>query len=390
MRSNFFKDFSISKIKIDVLLAINLALALLLLSISLLLQLSAEPPLQSFERARKAVARARNCQADLYAKDLLLDAEMNLNLAHLAWARENRRWMINREFYLTHEYCKKATIAAERAATRAVAVRDSLRWLTHTGIKLLREQLNQMRSQLTTMPVQNELRQKIAMGELLLLESEEAFRRQDFRRAAACYSVALTKIGTAGEEIKAALHSYFADHWKWRHWVEETLNWSVANNDLVILVDKLAHRCYVFEGGIKIAEYPVELGPHWLGNKIFRGDGATPEGRYYIRKKKSDKQTVYYKALEIDYPNQEDQARFFAAQRSGRLSEEAAIGGGIEIHGDGGKGADWTAGCIALRNEDMDSLFDRAKIGTPVTIVGSLRDIPLITTNGTSSTLVAQ
>jgi len=42
----------------------------------------------------------------------------------------------------------------------------------------------------------------------------------------------------------------------------------------------------------------------------------------------------------------------------------------IEIHGEGGKGANWTQGCIALKNEDMDELFDLAQIGTPVTIVG--------------------
>jgi lipoprotein-anchoring transpeptidase ErfK/SrfK len=47
----------------------------------------------------------------------------------------------------------------------------------------------------------------------------------------------------------------------------------------------------------------------------------------------------------------------------------------IEIHGSGGKGADWTAGCIALTNRDMDSLFKFIDIGTPVTIVGSMYEL---------------
>jgi lipoprotein-anchoring transpeptidase ErfK/SrfK len=44
----------------------------------------------------------------------------------------------------------------------------------------------------------------------------------------------------------------------------------------------------------------------------------------------------------------------------------------IEIHGHGGTGRDWTDGCVALSNEDMDQLFSRVRVGTPVTIVGTL------------------
>jgi lipoprotein-anchoring transpeptidase ErfK/SrfK len=50
----------------------------------------------------------------------------------------------------------------------------------------------------------------------------------------------------------------------------------------------------------------------------------------------------------------------------------------IEIHGNGGKGADWTAGCIALTDREMDSLFKIVKVGTPVTIVGSMHDLKYI------------
>ncbi|MFH1679588.1 MAG: L,D-transpeptidase, partial [Candidatus Eisenbacteria bacterium] len=49
----------------------------------------------------------------------------------------------------------------------------------------------------------------------------------------------------------------------------------------------------------------------------------------------------------------------------------ATPGGLIEIHGDGGRGNDWTKGCVALSNEHMDRIFDAAAIGTPVTIIGS-------------------
>ncbi len=390
MRSDCFKTIFIPHLKIEWFLCLNLFLSLVVVGLSLVLLFSSEPPFPDFEQARKAVARARSVQADVYAADLLSDAEMNLELAYRAWARENRRWMINREFFFAKRYCKEALSSTDRAAQRAVCVRDSLRWLSFTGIQLLKKQINEVRRQLAQLPMQSDLRQRLAIGELLMLESEEAFRRQDYRRAAACCRVAMSKIGNAGDEIESAIHNYLANNRKWRLWVEETLNWSLVNNEVVLIVDKLAHRCYVFESGTKIAEFPVELGPNWLGHKRQQGDGATPEGKYFIRKMKSGKETVYYKALEIDYPNAEDEAMFSLAQHRGLISRDAAIGGGIEIHGDGGKGADWTAGCVALRNQDMDRLFEWVKVGTPVTIVASLRDIPMQPTTAPTGSISAQ
>jgi murein L,D-transpeptidase YafK len=128
------------------------------------------------------------------------------------------------------------------------------------------------------------------------------------------------------------------------------------------------------DGEIKF-EYSAELGKNWVGDKRLRGDKATPEGIYRITKKLKSDSTIYYKALLIDYPNEEDTALFEAALAKGTLPHSAKIGGMIEIHGNGGKGTDWTNGCIALTDREMDSIFKIAKIGTPVTIVGSMYDL---------------
>lgn len=74
----------------------------------------------------------------------------------------------------------------------------------------------------------------------------------------------------------------------------------------------------------------------------------------------------------LNYPNEEDTAKFREEIASGTLPHNAKIGGLIEIHGDGGKGIDWTEGCIALTNKEMDQIYKIIKVGTPVTIVGSL------------------
>jgi len=59
----------------------------------------------------------------------------------------------------------------------------------------------------------------------------------------------------------------------------------------------------------------------------------------------------------------------------GSLPASAKIGGLIEIHGNGGKGIDWTEGCVALTDKQMDVVYKIAKVGTPVTIVGSIIEL---------------
>jgi murein L,D-transpeptidase YafK len=87
-------------------------------------------------------------------------------------------------------------------------------------------------------------------------------------------------------------------------------------------------------------------------------------------KKKDRGQSRYHRALLLDYPNAADRERFAAAKRRGEIPRGAGIGGLIEIHGEGGRGQNWTEGCVALSNRDMDDLFRRVGTGTRVTIVG--------------------
>ena len=63
--------------------------------------------------------------------------------------------------------------------------------------------------------------------------------------------------------------------------------------------------------------------------------------------------------------------RFALGQGRGTILTGVGIGNLIEIHGDGGEGRDWTDGCVALANPDMDRVFAHVRVGTPVTIVGT-------------------
>ena len=171
-----------------------------------------------------------------------------------------------------------------------------------------------------------------------------------------------------------ALHARFSDPANlrlWRAWAVQTIEDSRRTGGTAILIDKLRRRLTLYRAGRVIASYPAELGANGLVRKEHSGDRATPEGRYHIIRAKRAPETKYNKALLINYPNDEDRMRFALGRRRGTISHRAGIGNLIEIHGDGGEGQDWTDGCVALTNEDMNRLFAHVGVGVPVTIVGT-------------------
>lgn len=123
-----------------------------------------------------------------------------------------------------------------------------------------------------------------------------------------------------------------------------------------IRVRKQARELTLLQKGRVVRTFSVALGPNPAGHKQFEGDGRTPEGRYFInwRNPKSD----FHLSLKISYPNRVDATYARAAKRS--------PGGEIFIHGlPNGSGAlgaahrlrDWTAGCVAVTNEEMEEIW---------------------------------
>lgn len=349
-----------------------------LVTFVLLVIFSASPPVAIFERAWKALSTARRAQANIYAPELLRTAEQNWEQARLLWSRENQRWFFQRNFQKAFDLARTAKLQAQRAESTAIATRDSLEFFTIANLAFVRQKVDEFKTHFNHVPVGAPLRKKFVAGELLMLESQFAFHREDFRLSAHKVRQAEALIGSAGNDATKFLRAYLTKVPEWQQWAAETIAWSAANNATAIIVDKMAHTCQVYIDGKKRFEYVAELGPRWLGHKKQKGDNATPEGHYYVTKKKSLRQTKYYKALEINYPNDEDRAQFAAAKARGELPRHVQIGGLIEIHGDGGKGVNWTSGCVALRNAEIDQVFELAKIGTRVTIVGSLKAQPTL------------
>lgn len=136
----------------------------------------------------------------------------------------------------------------------------------------------------------------------------------------------------------------------------------------LIFIEKRARRLTLFRDGKPIRTYRVALGFEPVGKKTTEGDGRTPEGRYIIARRKPNSR--YHRALHISYPNAEDRKQ--AAARG------VSPGGDIMIHGlMNGMGRvgkahllrDWTLGCIALTNDEIDEVWRMAPDGTTVEIV---------------------
>ncbi|MCU0254212.1 MAG: L,D-transpeptidase family protein [Acidobacteria bacterium] len=184
-----------------------------------------------------------------------------------------------------------------------------------------------------------------------------------------------TRITEASEDVGAAEKALgkrmerFSDptlRRRWQAWVDETLR----DGGTAILVEKKRQKLLVVKNRKVVATFTAEFGRNGFSDKLVQGDAATPEGRYRVTSKKAGSR--YYKALPLNYPTAADVAEYQSAKKRG-LVRGRGPGHNIEIHGGGGKGTNWTDGCVAVRDRDMDRLFQLIDAGTPVTIVGAAR-----------------
>ena len=128
-----------------------------------------------------------------------------------------------------------------------------------------------------------------------------------------------------------------------------------------MLVSKKNREMVLLRGESVLRTYRIALGREPVGPKRQEGDGRTPEGRYTIDWRNA--KSKYYLSLHISYPDAADVAR----------AREAGVdpGGDIMIHGlpDGARReGDWTQGCIAVTDEEMDEIWGLVGDGTPIWI----------------------
>ncbi|MGX5200431.1 L,D-transpeptidase family protein [Aliikangiella sp. IMCC44632] len=135
----------------------------------------------------------------------------------------------------------------------------------------------------------------------------------------------------------------------------------------LVKVDKSERKMYLMENGVPLIEYSISLGGSPQGHKEQEGDQKTPEGEYVLDYVKED--SSFYRAMHISYPNQTDKQH--------AKSKGVSPGGFIMVHGQKNGLAwlssltqkfDWTDGCIAITNSEMDEFLSLVNVGTKIII----------------------
>lgn len=147
-----------------------------------------------------------------------------------------------------------------------------------------------------------------------------------------------------------------------------------------IVIKKQKRLLQIFDGENLIKEYKIALGFAPRGDKQTEGDGKTPEGKFYVFTKNAE--SKFYLSLGLSYPNieaakrglrekvisqEEHDAIINAIEQKQMPPQKTALGGEIYIHG-GGIQNDWTEGCVALRNEEIQEIYEAIPVGAEVQI----------------------
>lgn len=329
-----------------------------------------KPPVEEISRARESLATAKTKKAGRYASETLREAERLYKWSMKEWETQNSKFFIFRDYALTRDLALKSFNKSTNAGNEAKSVKDKLQTRVESELATLKKQITKFEKYYEHLALGQSILRSYHRGKTRFLEAQIEFDKNNLQEAAKLTKKASEGITTAEKAAHIKLVEFYKDYPTWEK--NTKLAYSLSKKgQTVILVDKIQSTCIILKGGKEFKSFPAEFGKSWMGDKMYAGDKATPEGIYKVTDKKNRSRTKYYKALLINYPNGEDQKRYDRMVKSGEIPRRTGIGGLIEIHGDGGKGVNWTDGCIALENKEMDVVFSNCSVNTPVIIVGS-------------------
>jgi lipoprotein-anchoring transpeptidase ErfK/SrfK len=329
-----------------------------------------DPPFLEKIRAQSTLGDARRGGAARWAPDSMRDAEASMKAAAAAYRLEEVKFLPFRDFRGVKTAIDIAQTRIERALAQGHRLRQEAMAAADEALQSAAQDTSRSSDVADAMQLGPYNRTMLQKSKIALAEARSMYDRGDFVECAAkAREAGLGSRVVRGNAVEAAAR--YADASlvaRWNRMVNETVAWSRATGGTALVILKENHRVDVYDDGHVVRSYLADMGYRSVNDKLRSGDAATPEGRYRVTEKKPG--STYYKAFALNYPNDEDRAEFDRLRREGRIPRGASLGGLIEIHGEGGRGKDWTKGCIALANQDMDDLFRRAGVGTPVTIVG--------------------
>ncbi len=140
----------------------------------------------------------------------------------------------------------------------------------------------------------------------------------------------------------------------------------------LIRIDKSDHKLDLMAGSRVLKTYKVAIGLGGMGPKEFEGDMKTPVGRYQVTTRF---RPLFHQFIGVSYPNDNDRTRYKDLKRQGKVPDGRGVGFGIGIHGVGSrklsgvhKQEDWTHGCIAMDDDEIDEFGSLVPEGTPIEI----------------------
>jgi len=324
-------------------------------------------------RARVAVQDARRAHAATWAPEELLAAESALREGLTARSQQDARLWILPDFSTAMSRLSEAEALSARAIALATTRHVAAQQTADAEIARADDAVGTSGAVVGSVHLSSD-RRRLLTNARLALDEARVFRREGDYPSATAAALRARDLAGRVRDHAAALAARYADpsvRGTWDQWKAETVEWSHRERRPAIVISKEGHRLTLYVNGRPAHVYEADMGFNWVADKRVAGDGATPEGRYRITARKARGATIYYKALLLNYPNDEDRRAFARARERGEVSRTAFIGDLIEIHGEGGRGRDWTRGCVALANSDIDELFRYVEVGTPVTIIGS-------------------
>jgi len=360
--------------KFKFLIFFTLALLLVFAYVTVYLAKNKAPEYEMMQ-ASKMITLARNEKSPGFAKNSFEQAIRYYDSAMMEWKVQNEKFILFRNYQKVKYWALKSTGSSQKSVNNARKKLADTHELTEIRIEKITRQFNKFETFYSHFPHNQTLRKEITLCKLLNAESLQAYKNRNYGTCNTKLDSVEITLNLVIDHFQKILVDSFKAYPQWQKMVEQSIRQSKKNKTYVFIVDKMARELMVYKNGVLSHKYIIELSPNWLVNKQKQGDKATPEGFYKITDKKQNGQTKYYKALLLNYPNEEDKKRFVQNKKQGTIENHATIGNFIEIHGSGGKGIDWTDGCIALKNEEMDELFRICSLGTPVTIVGSIKSL---------------
>jgi len=344
---------------------------LLGLTVGLLWLMKPESPESAIRIARENLSAARDAQAGKYVPREYEKAVTLYASAIVLWKKENVKLFFLRDYKSVSALASESATLAQNTLSKATHSARTAHNETAESLENLVRQIRRFEKVYGPLPLSDQMRDQFNQSKLIVEEIRIAREKRYFHKASELLKRADALIEKSEKSASAMLKEFFSHFDDWESIYQKSIETSARNNSVLIVVDKMAHELLLFRDGKVRSTFKTEFGPRWLGDKNHQGDQATPEGSYVVTKKKEKRHTRYYKALLLNYPNQEDMARYRKNVASGKIPRHIDVGGLIEIHGHGGQGFNWTNGCVALSDRDMDVVYRNALVNTPVVIIGS-------------------